>query len=46
MLLGNFSVRKSTLINEILNLENNKAEEHEINERIPIVGWLKKISCE
>ena len=38
MLLGNFGVGKSTLINEILKLENNKAEEQNNNQRMLIKG--------
>ena len=42
MLLGNSGVGKSTLINEILKLEENKAKEQTNNERMPIDGWTKK----
>ena len=42
MLLGNSGVGKSTLVNEILGLENNKAEEQTNNERMLIDGWTKK----
>lgn len=42
MLVGNSGVGKSTLINEILKLEKNKAEEQTKNERILIKGWIKK----
>ena len=42
MLVGNSGVGKSTLINEILKLENNRAEEQTNNERMSIQGWIKK----
>ena len=42
ILLGNSGVGKSTLINEILNLKQNKADEQKNYEAMHIKGWIKK----